>query len=718
MKYLSFLFLFFCLTSQAQTDQLIDRSYFFGRDYYVLRSGRAKMIIQCDKADVGPAFTYMLFDANESSQTSRKNKAFNYMPGKGFSTTALEVLLKNYSFSALGQNTENRWTFENGIPSFEAIWWASGIKVREVITPESLNGVFRRSITIESADLVAEDTVSLRLSMHTKATFVKNNVMIVENKKISIALSVKGNDPVKISSSADYFEIGPLIIKPGEKRIIETYLILEIPSQNIEDLFLKATSVEKWIQSDKKATIEKWKNSNVIVTKDEVVQNMHDNCRFILPAYVSDNGKMDAGIFEYGNQWVRDGSNSTLGMIHIGEFELARAMLDHMLKNMILANGTTMIAGGFDNPDREQFDQMGEFMHVMKSYVDWTGDTSLIIENRDKLIAMIERPLNPNFRDSTRMVHNKREFWERTFDDAYELAYQVWVIEGLNDAADLSKYLKSESKADQWRIEADKIKKAMLTNPRMKLVENEQLIKRRNITGEIADKIKFQGWFDGAPAKVESWSKLMPDATMALPIAMNLIDPKSALSINTLNDLEKLWNERWFFGGYDRYNTSSQGDQPGPWTFATTFIMRAQHEAGMLDMSRRSFEWLYKNGGGRTGAWFEEIPIIRSQASTSGLIPWTSAEVSYFIVHHMLGIKFKGDKMIIKPALFITTAPITADIRYRKGRISLDIDGNGPISYATINGVVIKPNEEGTIEVGPDFISGSIHIFTIKNSSN
>ena len=40
---------------------------------------------------------------------------------------------------------------------------------------------------------------------------------------------------------------------------------------------------------------------------------------------------------------VRDASNTALGIIHVGEFELARAMLEHMLLNMITDEGTTMI---------------------------------------------------------------------------------------------------------------------------------------------------------------------------------------------------------------------------------------------------------------------------------------------------------------------------------------------------------------------------------------
>jgi GH15 family glucan-1,4-alpha-glucosidase len=78
-------------------------------------------------------------------------------------------------------------------------------------------------------------------------------------------------------------------------------------------------------------------------------------------------------------------------------------------------------------------------------------------EHRAKLIAMIERPLRPEFRDATGMVHNRREFWERTFDDAYELAYQTYVILGLRDAASLAEPLGAQDRADRWRAEADRI---------------------------------------------------------------------------------------------------------------------------------------------------------------------------------------------------------------------------------------------------------------------
>ena len=163
---------------------------------------------------------------------------------------------------------------------------------------------------------------------------------------------------------------------------------------------------------------------------------------------VAANGRMDAGVFEYGNQWVRDGSNVAMGLIYSGSFESAKGLIKYILSDLVSDEGATIIAGGFDEPDREQFDQMGELMHCLKLYYNWTGDSSLLQTFRKKILALIERPLNPVFRDSTGMVHNRREFWERTFSDAYELAYQTYMIQGLRDAADLSGILGVPEKAD------------------------------------------------------------------------------------------------------------------------------------------------------------------------------------------------------------------------------------------------------------------------------
>ena len=129
---------------------------------------------------------------------------------------------------------------------------------------------------------------------------------------------------------------------------------------------------------------------------------------------------------------------------------------------------------------------MGEFMHALKAYRDWTGDEALLKEHRDKLLRLIERPLDGRFRDETGMVHNRREFWERTFEDGYELAYQTWVVQGLRDAADLAPALGATDRAEKWRAEGDRILSAMLAHPTRALVADGHLVNRRNVTGELA----------------------------------------------------------------------------------------------------------------------------------------------------------------------------------------------------------------------------------------
>jgi hypothetical protein len=254
----------------------------------------------------------------------------------------------------------------------------------------------------------------------------------------------------------------------------------------------------------------------------------------------------------------------------------------------------------------------------------------------------------------------------------------------------------------------------MLQTPGRALVEEGRLIKRRDVNGQPVRVIHFNAAADDVPLKTERVNLADPDATTALPIAYGLVPPRSALALNTLDELEKLRDARWFGGGYERYHSSGQCDQPGPWPFATCFILRAQHEAGLFDRSRRTLEWLNTVQGGRSGAWFEEIPLVRSQAPTAGIIPWTSGEISLFIVRHLLGVRFEGQQVILKPALYPGSPPLTADLRFHSGRLLLDIPDAGPIAFAQVNGRRVAPRKDGAIALPADFEGGSVVFHTRK----
>ncbi len=689
-------------------------SFFYGREYFVLRSGRAKMIVQADRADLGPAFSFMLFDSENSLQSARKEIAFNFVPEEGFISTALQVVLGGFPFTAVGHRTETHWVNPQGMPEVEAAWWAGGIRVTERISALGDNGVFLRSILLEGANLVGDENVELRLLLPPGSLRREGSILLQDGDGFQSCLIPLGNGPAKADEMKGQLEIGPITVAPGARVRVESALLVKIPARPAEETFAQAKSlVASSARQEQERTKQRWAATSLVRTQDQTIQELYDKARFGLPGMIADDGAMDAGIFEYGRQWVRDTSNTVLGAIHAGMFEVARNTLERILTRMITDQGATMIAGNFDQPDMEQFDQMGEFLGAMKAYRDWTGDDSLLREHRAKILAAIERPLQPRFRDETGMVHNRREFWERNFDDAYELAYQTYVVSGLRDAAEMAPALGAEAQADRWKKEADRILQAMLSHPTRALVLDGHLIKRRNLTGEVADLLPFwQGFQPDVPLRTEKSHRLYPDTTMALPIALGLIGPRTPLALRTLDELEPLWNSRWSDGGYDRYNTSSQPDQPGPWPFATCFVLRAQHEAGLYDRSRRSLEWLNTVQGGRAGAWFEEISSVRSQEMTSGLVPWTSGEIALYVIRHWLGVRFEGGRVVLRPNLYPGAPPVSADLRFRTGRLHLEIDGSGPVISARVDGVKVKPRPDGSVALPPDFNSGTVIVHT------
>ncbi len=687
-------------------------AFFLGREYFVLRSGRAQMIVQADRADLGPALTYLLFDAENARQSAAKEGAFNFVPGEGFGSSALVVELGGFPFTALGHRTETRWVLEEGVPAVEAVWWAGGVRVTERISALGTNGVFRRAVGLAGAHLLGEESLKLRLALPAGERLRDGAVLVQDGRGARCALALLGGATVQVSEEKGTFEIGPLTVAPGAEARVDTLLFVQVPSGGHSSLVEFArNTVATAATNELGPTRASWAAASAITTRDRVVQELFDKARFGLPGMIAADGTMDAGIFEYGAQWVRDTSNTALGALQAGHFELARAALVRVLTRMINREGATMIAGGFDAPDHEQFDQMGELLHCLRDYCDWTGDEELVRAHRELLLALVERPLAPQFRDQTGMVHNRREFWERAFEDAYELAYQTYVILGLREAAALAPVLGAEDRAARWRQEADRIEQAMLKHPTRALVAQGRLIKRRNLTGEVADRLtNFAGFAPDVPLNTETHHRLLPDASVALPIALGIVEARSELARRTLDDLEQLWNTRWSDGGYDRYHTSAQPDQPGPWPFATCFILRAQHEAGLFERSRRSLEWLNSVQGGRAGAWFEEIPSVRSLNRSCGLVQWTSGEIALFVVRHYLGLRFEDRALIVRPALYPGSPPVSADVRFRHGRLRLQIDGSGPVRRAVVNGHAISPDKAGAVRLPREFDGGTLVI--------
>ena len=397
--------------------------FFYGREYFILRSGRAQMLLEANRADLGPALTYLLFDAANPGESSQKSGARNLAPASGFAYTGLSVVLGGHPFTALGHITDTRWMVnEQGVPSVEAAWWAGGVRVVEQFTACPDIGVFLRAIRLEGANLAGAEQVYLRLELPSGARAEPPGLLFersLSGHHIRLAIAAPGA-PWRVTTE-NVFEVGPLAVAPGGSVAVNTVLAVDLDLAARPDAAERAAGLTA--APAFAAASAYWKTKSSLRTADRTVEDIFDKARFGLDGLVAPDGSMNASLLEYGSQWVRDSSNTALGAIHAGHFEIARAVLEKILTTMIGDEGLTMVNGGFEEPENEQPDQMGELLHVLKAYRDWTGDDGLLRSHRGKLIPLIERPLLPMFRDGTDMFHNRREFWERRFDDGYELAY-------------------------------------------------------------------------------------------------------------------------------------------------------------------------------------------------------------------------------------------------------------------------------------------------------
>ncbi len=684
-------------------------SYLYGRQYYVLRSGRTQMFIQSDKVDLGSAFTYLLFDAEDAGQSARKDSACNFSPRTGFQTSALQILMGGYPFVALGQNTTARWVFQNGIPKVEAVWWAGGIRVTEKIYAVAGMNTFVRSITLDGANIIGREGIKLRLGVPGGTIEQFQNAILYSGSKGRIAIVVP-QAGVTTDIDKNYLEIADTL-DPSETQTFNTFIVAQIPSGDLGKMVEAMGRVNTGSHFLEKTRSE-WAQTTTVTTADSTILDLFRNVRYTLPGYVSDAGIMDDGIFEYGSQWIRDNAITAMGLLQIGKFRLAHNMLAYMMDNMVDRDGNTMISNGFVSPENEELDQMGELWMAVTNYYYWTGDLILIKKNESKLIAMTNNLLGGQFRDSTGMVHDNRGYWERSLSDGYELAYQTWAIEGLRDAIDIAPKIGAGKYVEGWKYAEDKMLNTMLTDPKFALVSGGALIKRRSVDGQVVDTTRHKGYVADSPASTESLQRLLPDASMALPIDLRIVNPESRLARHTLNELQGLWDARWSFGGYDRYNTSSEPDQPGPWPSATYIILRAQQAAGMYKRSRRTLQWLYNVQGGHTGAYFEEIPLNRHQEFKDGLLPLSSAEAALFTVRSWLGVEFKHGQVVIKPNLYPGTGHVDAKLRYKKSHIYLRIESAGPVEEALVNGKVVRLMRDGSVVLPRGFGGGTVVLRT------
>ena len=209
---------------------------------------------------------------------------------------------------------------------------------------------------------------------------------------------------------------------------------------------------------------------------------------------MSARGCMDASIWQYGREWVRDQALVATGFLMGGDPARASCILRRLLTEFITAEGSAMDSSEARSPDEAELDQNGLLLHAVEQYVRWTGDVSIIDDGWPRIAAAADFPLRPQFAEPVSgLLFNRREFWER--HDVHgvlpgiELAHQVYVSVGLRAAASLARRAGHDAAAERWGAAAQRLKGDSLGHPTHALLSNGALVKRKNLDGSLQDLI-------------------------------------------------------------------------------------------------------------------------------------------------------------------------------------------------------------------------------------
>ena len=641
-----------------------------GFNYFFLGNGAIEVAIQYCKSGKGTPLGLLIMDPDKIGQ---KSNVYTFDERYGLERTMINVQVGKNIYQPDKNNLLVEWVERDLSPVVYAIWSEDFFEVHEIFYCLSKNEskIARVVVLRNNSDKTITGTVRIDLNPSAK------------KKKISeFKFKVKGGE------EKEFFFVYELIKK--NKSVI-SYLLKH------KDLIIDP---ELYLYNQLTNSINFYNRKLdflFFVSKSQI------------SATISKNAKMDASVWQYNREWVRDMSNVALGNLFAGYRDVSKKILQRLIDEFVDDTGSTVDSSVVRPKSEVELDQNGILLYAIWQYWVWTDEKDIITKNWSKIKALAEFPLDKYFWDKkSKLLKNSREYWERHdahgVTEGFELTYQIFPVLGLQKASEMAEEMGENELAKRWKSISDEIWNSFLNSKKYALIEDGKLIKRRKFDGtwhKAFEPPNRNLLPEGTPLREEYYNPIDPDTSVALPIAFKMIDPKSNLAKKTLESLELLWNQRWYNGGYGRYNIKSEPDSPGPWPFATMFVTRAYIENGNRDKVIRNLDWMIDISEG-TGSWFEFYgwrPI--PPCPPPGIIPWVWAEILICLVYNMIGIQPTKNSIIIKPKLLKITEKISSKFFVSNNLINLDIEYSSKIkqSYAILNKKEKILLKNGVIEI-------------------
>lgn len=505
-------------------------------------------------------------------------------------------------------------------------------------------------------------------------------------------------------------EIDLGVLAPGESRTIDICYSYGASEEEAVETAGRLRS----IGYDEAATEshKSWSNYNAVDFGESDSTTLYAASRSGLHASVAKSGRMNAGIWGYNAEWVRDSSGACVGVILSGQHEIARQMLSHLLKDLVDDTGMAFGESRFYSLDEAELDQNGELLYAVWQYWMHSRDEDFIREYWDRIKAVAELPLRPElWIEEAQMVQSTRDIRERDFgrhglELGFDLGQQMWVAVGLAKAADMAKLLGEEDTATLWNSKSTAMWDAVVAHPEFALVEDDHFMFRRKVDGTFQREAAASAYIHRPstepitqmyPINLYRESELEPSAFEAWPIALGLVDPSSDLAKRTLVRMEALWNDEWDFGGYGLQNANSEISKAGAWFMSFYMITQAAVEAENWDTVTRNIKWVMNTADSGGYMWWEYRDADPDRQIDHGVIPWLSfGEAVTLLVRNILGFQPLPDGVLIRPRLIPGKGPVSASLRVGGHTVDVTIHNGGrDVVRATIDG---EPHPIGSSE--------------------
>ncbi|MBN2417254.1 hypothetical protein JXO52_15560 [bacterium] len=603
-----------------------------GVNYFFTGNGHILAALQVASGGEGTPAGLIIMDPDRPAM---KRQALTFDPGGGFGGTMLSLALAGRVLVPSGWCAGR--IMEGPLPVIHLTWQAGLLTVTErLFCPDSGSPVLVRDIVISGM----EPRGALSLCTAVPGTEIASDLTASEDGTVRLALAYTLTPEIGVA-------------------------LRTVPAA-----------------PDSSTAAAFWRRRTEISTGSSMLNRLFRDSTVNLASVVSAAGVVDASIWQYCREWVRDHSFMAVGLTLAGFHEKARVLLARLLHEFVSDEGDCVDSSERRGSDEVELDQNGALLYALHTHACWSGDYSLIRDDWETIKKVADYPFRKEFiHPESGLLCNTRDYWERHalhgIERGIELSYQFWPCLGLLRAAAFARFLGEDTTARRWQDRAGRLRSAILEHPRYAMHDRRGFIKRRAPDGSVQETIfpsPAAGLPPGVPLAADIDHSLNPDTASVFPIALGFVDPGSLPARRTMEQMELLWNQMWTRGGHGRYNQTSEPDSAGPWPFASLMVARAAAECGDLDNVLRTLRWLDGLPEAASGSWFEMYGSrIAPPYPQNGIIPWTWAELIMLFVFHLLGVRCSGDGISVRPRLLPDTGPWRAALRVRSAVLHIDL---------------------------------------------